>query len=92
MVGWDESSLQSGYIIRKNLKDRKQFPSLVHKEGICALLAPKLILSVQRDDGDATAKCVFVKRRGTRPNPRKLYQEMPESILNEANGALHATN
>lgn len=30
--------------------------------------------------GDATAKRVFVKHRGTRPNPRKLYQEMPESV------------
>lgn len=77
----DESSLQSGYIIRKNLKDWKQFPSLVHKGEIYALLAPKLILSVQRDDGGcATAKRVFVKHCGTRPNPRKLYQEMPESV------------
>lgn len=88
----DESSLQSGYIIRKNLKDWKQFPSLVHKGGIYALLAPKLIpVRAARRRGCATAKRVFVKRPGTRPNPRKLYQEMPESV-NPADGALHAAN
>lgn len=44
-----------------------------------------------RDDGDATAKRVFVKRRGTRPNPRKLYQEMPESVNPQRGGTVRCT-
>lgn len=71
--------------IRKNLKDRKQFPTArIQRRDLLRFIGsaahPVRKIERERDCGDATASVFSVKRRGTRPNPRKLYQEIPESV------------